>query len=82
MCKLYYSGIRMMHAGRCRTFQEELCIHCINGSVSQELHSGTIGCRQDSVQGLAWEEAIFEPSLYVRMPCICPHFETKMKEAR
>jgi hypothetical protein len=81
MCKLYYPAIRMMHARRCRTYQEELCIHCVHGGVSQEPQSGTIGSRQDSVQGLAWEEAIFEPSLYVRMPCIRPHFETKMKEA-
>jgi hypothetical protein len=42
-------GMRMMHAGRCRTFEEVLGICSLSGSLSQEPHSDTHCARSDSV---------------------------------
>jgi len=70
-----------MHAGQCRTFEEVLG-HCgLSRGLSQELHSEEVGSRQDSVRGLAWEEAIIEASQCIRMRCFRAHSESEMQEA-
>jgi hypothetical protein len=70
-----------MHPGRCRTFEEVLGICSLSGGLSQEPHSDAIGSRQDSVQCLAWEEAIVESSPCVRMLGFRPRSERETKEA-
>jgi hypothetical protein len=74
-------GKRMMHAPRCRAFEQILGICSLCGSVTHELHSDAIGSRQDSVHGVAWEQATFEASPCFRMIEFCPHSEREMKEA-
>jgi len=71
----------MMHAGRCRNFEEVLGFCSLSGGLSQELHSDAIGSQQDSVRGLACEEAIFEASPCVRMLGCRGRSEREMKEA-
>jgi len=53
----------------------------LSGGLSQEPHSDAIGSWQDSVRGLAWEEAIFEASLCVRMFGFRARSEKETKEA-
>jgi len=74
-------GARTMHAGRCRTFEEVLGRCILSGGLSQDPHSDAISSRQDSVRGLAWEEAIVEASLCVRILGFRPPSEREMKEA-
>jgi len=70
-----------MHAGRSWIFGIVLGFHSLSGDLSQEPHSDVIGSRQDSVQGLAWEEAIVEASPCVPMLAFCPSSGREMKEA-
>jgi hypothetical protein len=74
-------GARTMHAGRCRTDEEVLGLCILSDGLSQEQHSDAIGCRQDSVRGLAWEEAIFEASPCVLMLGFCPRSKRETKQA-
>jgi hypothetical protein len=75
MSEPHHHGMRTIHAGRCRTFEEVLGIWCLSGGLTQEPNSDAIGSRQDSVRGLAWiwEEAIFEAFPCVRMLGFRPH---------
>jgi hypothetical protein len=67
-----------MHAGRCRTFDEILSLCYLSGGISPEPHSKAIGSRQDSVRGLAWDEANFQVSAFVRMLRFRPCSEREM----
>ena len=72
-----------MHAGRCRTFEEEPGVCSLGGGLSPEPHSDTLCGSQDSVQGLACigNEAIVEASPCVRMLGFHARSQREMKEA-
>jgi hypothetical protein len=70
-----------MRAGQCRTLQEVLSICSLGASLFQEPHSDTLCGRQDSVRGLAWEEAIVQASPSVRMLGFLTRSERETKEA-
>jgi hypothetical protein len=74
-------GARMIHAGRCQTFEDLLGLCSLNGSLSQEPHSDTIGSWQDSVRGLAWKVAIDEASPCVRKLGFRARFERETLQA-
>jgi len=65
----------MMHAGRCRTFEDVLGICSLSGNLSQGQHSDAIGSRYHPVRGLAWEVANVEASPCVRMLGFRPRSE-------
>jgi hypothetical protein len=71
----------MMHAGQCRTMQEVLSICSLGAGLFQEPHSDTLCGWQDSVRGLALDEAIVHASPCVRMLGFLPRSERATKEA-
>jgi hypothetical protein len=74
-------GTHMMHPGRCQTFEEVLGFCDLSSGQSLEPHSDGISSRQDSIRGLAWNEANFEASPCVRMLGFRPRSETETTEA-
>jgi hypothetical protein len=69
-----------MNAGRFPIFEEILGLYRPSSSLSQDSHCNTIGSQQDSVRGLAWEEAIVEASPCLWMVAFHPRSEREIKD--
>jgi hypothetical protein len=79
MDELQNHGTQTIHAGQSRSFEEVVGLCSLSGGLYQELHSYTIGSRQDSIRGLAWEEAIIKgfPCIWILGFVLCSETETK-----